>query len=220
MATISDQTGQGVIPARGTKSNWVFIYNNSGDPAVTPGSICFSAPLLNDVSTSVAFAWTGLVDEATVGMITKALSAIKEGSPGAVQAMTPNGGNNVTAGTKLTKMIGGMPDHFGFDIACRLTVENSVEEVYEKIRLLYYICTPKLGKWVANFADKVVSVHVGKYLYIREAAVNNINISHSKTMVAGSPGFVDITMSIKSVRVASEELLSGIYSNRITVTPK
>ena len=191
----------------------VCIYQNledgSGEKALR-----FEGGITDAFGVQLGWEWTGLTDMKFMNSLQKGAAALKEFSEGVGflekgVAMLPK---NTSAGTSLTRMIGGYPDYLRPSVSCRLYIQDSISDIYNQLNTLHKLASPLLSKNISTFENMVVSVFIGNFFYMEQAAIISVSETFSKTFVMGHPSWCDVMIQFQSVKVADRALLETIFT--------
>jgi hypothetical protein len=122
----------------------------------------------------------------------------------------------VMGGLSWTRRIGGMPEYMEFQLPVRLWVEDSEEDVLNKLKVLYDIAVPEMGDFITWEAQLEVRVIIGDWFLLEQAFVTNINHRWSEALVNGVPMYCDVDINISSVYAIDRKHMD-ISGKKITV---
>lgn len=199
----------------------LYIYQNTQTQGATP-SLVFEGNMMDSLNFQLSFEWSGMIDAKFLTTLSKGAAALREfgkdsSIPG-VSKLTAQVPQNLSAGTSLTKMVGGYPDYLRPTTTCRIYIKNNIRDIYEKLKILHSLTTPELGQNISTFEAKIVTVFFGDYFTIQEAVIQSVTEAFSKTFVMGHPAWCDVTIAFSSVQIASKQLLDGVFT-QISVLP-
>lgn len=111
-------------------------------------------------------------------------------------------------GVAWTRKFGGIPEHIEFTLPCRLWVQEKVEDVMDKLRVLYDMAVPELGSALSVFTQHKVMVSIGCWFVLEEAVITRISHSWSESFTEGVPSWCDIDIDVSSVYAIDRKQLS------------
>lgn len=199
----------------------LYVYQNIAAEGPNT-SIVFEANIVDALNLQMSWEWSGIVDAKFMQGLQKGAAALRElGSDSPlVSKWTSQIPQNISAGSSLTKSIGGYPDYLRPAVTCRLYIKNSIKDIYEALTKLHNLATPKLGKNLASFENKIVTVFMGDYFILEKACIVSVAETFSKTFIMGHPAWCDVAISFQSVEVAHEEVLKNVFTQIRVLPPK